>query len=192
MRRRWSRRERLVALARRPPPPRSCFQIANVGYNNVDAGALSTAVAGDTLFIHGSNVEGGSGSIAVGRLLGAVVEDEAPVSCTDACGDAEGLPAGLSTVCDPSCDLNNRFDGHLCGAGNANKFGSSCRWCYTDQRAALVAEEALRRADGSDVEPKHVIMCDTLRPPSALDCSSKCALKTDTVSPKPRLEGASR
>lgn len=153
-----------------------------MGYNNVDANALSTAVAGDTMFIHGSSIEGGSGEVRASRLLGAV-SDESSVSCSSACGaKSDDLPAGLSTVCDASCEIGNRFDGHLCGAGDAERYGSSCRWCYTDQRAALVAEEALRSSDLRDFAEKHVIMCDTLRPPEALECSSKCSLKTDTVS----------
>lgn len=160
---------------------RTITQIANVGYNNVDATALTTAVAGDTLFIHGSSVEGGSRSIHAGRQLGAVVGSA--VSCTSACGThADELPPGMSTVCDASCDEGNRFGGYLCGAGDPDKYGESCRECYTDQQAALVAEKALRHVDSPDTDTKHVIMCNTKRPPSSMDCSSKCALKTDTVS----------
>lgn len=113
------------------------------------------------------------------------------ISCEAACGQVDSLvgdrlPAGISTVCDASCDTDNRFAGHLCGAGDSAKFGSSCRACYTDQQAALRAEAELRKFDVSSEDTaeqsKHVIMCDTMRPPSAMDCSAECSAKMDTVS----------
>lgn len=158
-----------------------------MGYNKVDARAVSAAVAGDTLFIHGSSVEGGSGTIKMSRHLSSDLGAERVSQCEAACGSHEaGLPPGLSTVCDPSCDSNGRYASHLCGAGDPNKYGSMCRLCYTDQRAALIAEAELRRGDSPYEEPKHVIMCGTRRPPNALECTSKCGLKTDTVRPRSR------
>ena len=47
------------------------------------------------------------------------------------------------------------------------------------------AEAELRRMDEfytEDSEARHVVMCDTMRPPSALGCSVDCAEKKDTVS----------
>lgn len=166
-------------------------QIANVGFEYVNADALSNAVAGDTLFIHGSSVEGGSRALSSPRrkLLDEALTPE--VSCEAACGNADSvvgdnLPTGISTVCDASCDTENRFDGHLCGAGDSTKFGSSCRACYTDQQAALRAEAELRKwdvsSDDTAEQAKHVIMCDTMRPPPAMDCSAECSEKSDTVS----------
>lgn len=154
--------------------------MANVGYENVDVNALSTAVSGDTLFIHGSRVEGGSGNMD-SRGVAPAIESMAP--CEDSCGSGDGLPSGVSTMCDVTCDLHGRFGGHLCGAGDSAKYGSSCRLCYTDQVAALAAEAELRNMDSvDDAAGKHVIMCDTKRPPAALECDAKCDLKADTVS----------
>lgn len=52
-----------------PDPHFSCFfflrQISNVGYEHVDTSTVSDAVAGHTLFIHGSSVD--TGNLAVLR-----------------------------------------------------------------------------------------------------------------------------
>lgn len=78
-------------------------------------------------------------------------------------------------------------------------FGDHCRLCYTDQEAALRADRELeqqykvttvaktatgKRYEGGVTEStrKHVIMCDTKRPPEALECTPECTKKTDTVS----------
>lgn len=156
-------------------------QIANVGLNNVDAQALSSAVAGDTLFIHGKSVEGGSSNIRDVADVDIEKAIEPDISCEAACGAEDEASSGMSTVCDASCEMGNRFDGYLCGAGDPLRFGSSCRTCYTDHEAALVAEGELRLEDPFTSEPRHVIMCDTRRPPEARECSAKCTLKTDTV-----------
>lgn len=37
--------------------------------------------------------------------------------------------------------------GILCGAGDSQKYGSFCRLCYTDQKAALQAEAGFRRSE---------------------------------------------
>lgn len=106
---------------------------------------------------------------------------------------------GLSRVCDPSCNpevREYRFDGYLCGAGDPSLYGEECRTCYTDEVRAVEAERRLRLEDNSDSDDgdedrtqekgdrhgEHVIMCNTLRPPSSLDCNSKCRVKLDTVS----------
>lgn len=157
------------------------LQIANVGLNNVDAQALSNAVAGDTLFIHGKSVEGGSRDIRDDADIDIEEAIEPDVSCEATCGTEHEESSGMSTVCDPSCETDNRFAGYLCGAGDPLRFGSSCRTCYTDQEAALVAEGELRLEDPFTSEARHVIMCDTRRPPEAMECSAKCTLKTDTV-----------
>ncbi|CAN0500746.1 unnamed protein product, partial [Laminaria digitata] len=112
----------------------------------VDAGTVDTAVAADTLFIHGRTVEGG-GHLSSPRKLSAEQEKNASGSsetwCEASCGDAAAsadLPDDVSTVCDASCEVETRFGGYLCGAGDSQKYGGSCRLCYTDQKAALRAE----------------------------------------------------
>lgn len=120
--------------------------------------------------------------------------------CKTACGGDEP-PLGMldvsegavSTVCDPSCapgrERGMRFDGYLCGAGDDSRYGRSCRACYTDPEAAAREEMRLSAVGvedgvgmgGARSEGRHVIMCDTLRPPSALECSPKCDKKVDTV-----------
>lgn len=163
-------------------------QIANVVFETVDAGTVNTAIAGDTLFIHGRSIEGGSASLLARRKLGA----EAPqpdIWCEPSCGNADAitageLPDGVFTACDASCRVGGRFGGYLCGAGDSRKFGGNCRLCYTDQEKALRAEEELRGSggfSGEGGEARHVIMCDTMRPPAALACSPECARKKDTV-----------
>lgn len=79
--------------------------------------------------------------------------------------------------------------------GAPEEYGNHCRLCYNDRDAALRADRDLAEqskvAAGGEVLPnvanegragKHVIMCDTKRPPEALDCSSECTQATDTVS----------
>ena len=86
---------------------------------------------------------------------------------------------------DASCGTENRFGSYLCGAGNSEKFGGSYRLYYTDQEAVVRAEAELRRMDefyAGDSEARHVVMCDAMRPPSALGCGVDCAEKKDTVS----------
>ena len=75
-------------------------------------------------------------------------------------------------------------------------YGEECRTCYTDEVKAVEAERRLRLSDlgesddgdedraqaNGDRYGEHVIMCDTLRPPSSPDCNSKCRIKLDTVS----------
>ena len=78
-------------------------------------------------------------------------------------------------MCDPTCAAaDGRFGGYLCGAGNSDRFGAMCRICYTD--AAEAREVESRLAPGL-----HVVMCDTGRPPAAIECSDECGLKKDTV-----------
>ena len=36
--------------------------------------------------------------------------------------------------------------------------------------------------DIQEERARHVVMCDTLRPPPSPDCTRKCLVKTDTVS----------
>ena len=98
------------------------------------------------------------------------------VECANACGGiGAGFPAGASTVCDSTCSEGGRFGGYLCGAGDTVKFGPMCRLCFNDIKEARQAESRL-------MDGKHVIMCDTMRPPAADDCSDECALETNTVS----------
>lgn len=171
------------------PPPYSKYiwQISNVGYEHVDHESVADAVSTKTLFIHGSHVDDGNvASIratkteATGRRV-LKVEEDSDIGCQTVCGGtASGLPSGTSTVCDKSC-ADGRFDGYLCGAGKSSKFGASCRLCYTDVVEARKVERVLRAGEDGEGEAKHVIMCDTMRPPEAEECNEKCSLKQDTV-----------
>ncbi|CAN0206206.1 unnamed protein product, partial [Ectocarpus sp. 12 AP-2014] len=77
------------------------------------------AVAGGTLFIHGTPNDGGV------NMAGS---NELAERCTVSCGfrfpnaHAVMAPSGTSTVCDRSCYAGGRdgarFGGHLCGAGD--------------------------------------------------------------------------
>lgn len=180
-----------------PPPPTPAAQIANVGFIDVDRNGVSDAVARGTYFIHGSSTGSGSQKFAHGAAVTlahafATVENrEDQPLCKAACGlmlSSGKNEDGMLHVCDPSCapgDQGGRFDGYLCGAGDSATFGEGCRTCYTDQAKAAKAEEELRMDEGpgdSDRHGRHVIMCDTLRPPSSPECSSKCSIKPDTVS----------
>lgn len=173
------------------------LQISYVGYEHVDHTTVSDAVAGQTLFIHGSRVDEGNlaslsatrleknKATATGRRLS---HDGDEPSCNTACGssDTAGLPAGTSTVCDNTCGGETaRFGGFLCGAGDSDRFGFMCRLCYNDIDEARKEEQSLALARSSvegEQVASHVIMCDTMRPPEAADCSDKCGLKKDTVS----------
>ena len=172
---------RIIDLIK-PFPKLFCLpQISNVGFERVNKEAVAEAVAGGSLFIHGSMVDEGSiassRATAIARSSLFTKPDEAEeLACAPACGGAgAGLPAGASTVCDATCTEGDRFGGYLCGAGDSIKFGAMCRLCFTDVAEAREAESRLK--DG-----KHVIMCDTMRPPPAADCSDECAIAKDTVS----------
>ena len=174
-------------------------QISYVGFEHVDHTTVSNAVAGQTLFIHGSRVdEGNLASLNATKhernqassSLHSLAEDgETPgAACNAACGstDTAGLPAGAATVCDDTCAGDSgRFGGFLCGAGDSERFGYMCRLCYVDIEEARREEQllALARSDVKvEQEAAHVIMCDTMRPPEAAECSDKCGRKKDTVS----------
>lgn len=184
--------DRLLQPCTPPPPPLllafGCFfpQISNVGYEHVDTQTVSDAVAGETLFIHGSSIENGSmasieaasrrsrrRSLRARHEAGEEQEDDL-LLCEAACGEpSEGVfPAGVSTVCDATCDIAGR--GYLCGAGDSSRFGGMCRVCFTDED---VARKAQRKTSGG----RHVVMCDTMRPPPAAECTDTCGLKKDTV-----------
>lgn len=182
----------LPFLTARPP------QIANVGFLDVDNRTVGHAVASDTLFIHGSLTGGGGTQFLAKksskennalqrRSGGGDGEDEV---CKAPCGTTNAVLGidGTSTVCDNSCDPTGpygaRFDGRFCGAGNATIFGSHCRVCFYELEAARRSELALQGGNDSPdaAQEQHVIMCESLRPPEAADCSIKCAMKTDTVS----------
>lgn len=165
-------------------------QISYVGNEHVDHTTVSDAVAGQTLFIHGSMVEEGNlESLKATRKATAgghrLFDDGA--LCHSACGseDYAGLPVGTATVCDDTCSgESTRFGGFLCGAGDSDRFGSMCRLCYVDVEEARKREQslALARSPGEgQQENSHVIMCDTMRPPEASDCSDECGIKKDTV-----------
>ena len=177
-------------------PPRD--QIANVGFMDIDRKGIADAVAKGTYFIHGSSTGSGSQKFAhhaadvlAHAFVRADTREDQPL-CRSACGRPPSWGGvdeeGMSHVCDPSCTLGHqgvRFDGYLCGAGDPMTFGEGCRACYTDEGMAREAELLLRSDESqtdSDRHGRHVIMCDTLRPPSSSECSSKCSMKLDTVS----------
>lgn len=194
-------------------------QIANVGFIDVDRDAVLNAISQDTLFIHGSAKSGGSQKFLGTEVPDKKLDDGATadqngitktegVLCMPACGVDKASPSGeedrlpgISQACDRTClpgKQGVRFDGHLCGAGNASVYGEACRTCFTDEVKAIKEDKRLRLEedeqreergdDGKDDEEKedflgkHVIMCDTMRPPTALGCSAKCNIKVDTVS----------
>ncbi|CAB1101450.1 unnamed protein product [Ectocarpus sp. CCAP 1310/34] len=106
---------------------------------------------------------GGGGEDGVMDI--ATVCDHATCSAATA-GSADGKPGAWS-----------------CGAGDEERFGKHCRSCYFDAEEALKADRILQNQarEVGEVQPRHVIMCDTLRPPEASTCSLKCALKKDTA-----------
>lgn len=162
---------------------------------------MSDAVAGNTLFLHGRRIDDGNMASVKAtsktsrrrerrqrkrRRLASepldVDEQEERSMCSSACdgGDDTGLPSGVSTFCDDTCAGDGaRFDGFLCGASNTERFGQMCRLCYTDVDEARKMEKML--SDNGEDESRHVVMCDSKRPPEASDCDEHCALKTDTV-----------
>lgn len=166
------------------------MKIANIGFKDVGDTDILHALAADTLFIHGSTKGGGSTNWA--RVNGRKIIDESSLSiedCTPSCGKPDnrilrGL-SGTSNVCDVTCRMNqngdgSRFGGHLCGDNDRSKYGPACRTCYTDEKAALSADRKL--GSHADTSGRHVIMCDTKRPPQAKECSEACAKQRDTVS----------
>lgn len=184
----------------------------------MDNRTVIDAVASHTLFIHGSRTGGGafqfsadSQEVAGEGVVAAAAADggrflDFDQQCKQPCGttNPELGVVGTSTVCDHSCQSGRagaRFHGLLCGAGDAETYGTHCRLCYVDLAEARRAEEALRFDSRTEVKEhvarlkgvvviqqrqqhhtEHVIMCDTLRPPQSADCSTKCARKVDTVS----------
>ncbi|CAM9769234.1 unnamed protein product [Ectocarpus sp. 6 AP-2014] len=176
--------------------------ISNVGFYDVSEAEMMAAVTTDTLFVHGSNSRGGS-VWNTGVKAGFSQGHATIARCTTSCGTRrlKRLPAGMSTTCDDTCwadekDEASRFDNHLCG--DSTLFGDQCRLCYTDRATALRADRELAQqykvttvantstgkryeGGGSESIRKHVIMCDTKRPPEALECTPECAKKTDTV-----------
>lgn len=177
------------------PLPFFPVKISNVGFMDVKAHTVKKAIASDTLFIHGS-LTGGGGSMFKARassdtsraldLLGTNMPID---KCTAACGSYTSISSevGMATVCDRSCSPGKdgpRFGGLNCGAGNPEQFGRECRMCYNDltkgreAEAHLVQKNAVR---GAGFVQEHVIMCETLLPPSTLACISKCTKKVDTV-----------
>lgn len=150
----------------------------------MDPNVVTNSVISNTLFIHGREDGGGGIMVASDKTEEADTGSlyHGYVGCTEACGykGAQDKSGELSTsVCDPTCwgdgeRGDSRFGNHLCGAGDPSRFGSACRSCYTDQVAALEADKRLRENPDPDGREKHVIMCDTKRPPEALICSAEC------------------
>lgn len=109
--------------------------------------------------------------------------------CNHACGYGESLfeEGAVLRVCDATCMnvhswMAFRFNGHNCGAGEYLKYGMSCRLCYTDQQAALIADQALTSSNwNSSTSKSHVTMCGTKQPPDSIDCSRACRDNTNTV-----------
>lgn len=255
-------------------------QISYVGYEHVDHDTVSDAIAGQTLFIHGSRVDEGNGASITAtssarnenkkkkkngskktKTAGGVSSSSLPAGgqaaaetqwrrrqrrwrrlsgddqeqprrdderspraraleaeCSSACGSEEalaGLPAGTSTVCDPTCAAGReggpRFDGFLCGAGDSGVFGDTCRLCYLFEHQARKAERALRSsspaaaaAAAGGVDGRAVIMCDTMEPPEPEErgsaavvdvvtgCSNECSRHASTVSRAPQKKHAAR
>lgn len=143
-------------------------------------GKISTQAA-ESLRLTGSSVAAANTAVGCRPECG---------SSADSAGSADGRPP---TVCDPvGCrsaaateGWSGLIDGgKVCGAGDEERYGSDCRRCYVDTGEALEAERLLEsQARQAGLEGgRHVIMCDTLRPPQSTNCSLKCATKVDTVS----------
>ncbi|CBJ32724.1 expressed unknown protein [Ectocarpus siliculosus] len=102
--------------------------IANVGVHDVDDREVLDAVAGGTLFIHGTPTDGG---------VSMAGSNELAERCTVSCGfrfpnaHAAMAPSGTATVCDRSCYAGGRdgarFGGHLCGAGDVAIYAINAR-----------------------------------------------------------------
>lgn len=115
-----------------------------MGVHDVDDREVLDAVAGGTLFIHGTPTDGG---------VSMAGSNELAERCTVSCGfrfsnaHAAMAPSGTATVCDRSCYAGGRdgarFGGHLCGAGDVAIYGAHCRTCFTDLGEAEAAEETL-------------------------------------------------
>ena len=109
--------------------------------------------------------------------------------CHEDCGSRGKVAEDniLSTVCDNTCVNNHsgigrRFNGHNCGAGDSSAYGESCRLCYNDRDAALIADQVLASpVENAWTPDDHVIMCETKLPPEAIDCHRKCADHVNTV-----------
>lgn len=192
--------------------------IANVGFMDVNHQGVLKATERSTVFIHGSRTGSGGAMYNIAARSASIAGDAKSLhlgyrgrvsdKCKAACGggETEGLTVafevgGTSAVCDRTCapGSNNgaRFGGFMCGAGDAEKYGSHCRLCYTDVDEArthenLLLDERAAADKEKEVEKekevtdygkawKHVVMCDTLLPPPPVVCGAKCAMKVDTV-----------
>lgn len=161
---------------------------------DVDQPTILKAVESDTLFIHGSRTGGGGSMFKTEAIAGDVSKalgsggrrGVASENCKGACGaaDPEFAAQGRSTACDRTCYPGQggaRFGGFMCGAGDAQRYGSHCRVCYHDVDEARRADNFLPGGNGAAADSWHVVMCDTLLPPQPAVCSAKCAMKDDTV-----------
>ena len=126
-----------------PPPVPPTLQIANVVFEKVDAHTVNTAVAGGTLFIHGGTIEG-SGRLSF-RKLQQQKKTLPPKPGANPAAVTLALPPTspwefllLAMPRGVSCGTENRFGGYLCRAGNSEKFGGSCRPCYTDEEGWII------------------------------------------------------
>eukprot|EP00752_Nemacystus_decipiens_P001258 g1256.t1 len=154
--------------------------IAYVGHEVVDHSSVSDAIAGQTLFIHGKGVDGGSrasveavraekglsprrnlqnlreGSRRLQQTGGSGNDDD---GCEDDC-DFTGATTGR--VCDASCEDGDPWGTLGCPVGavygdlgySVTDYGDNCRVCFTDEDTALEYDTADDRA----------IMCDDLLP----------------------------
>lgn len=156
------------------------LQVSTVGVRDKENELLGAEIPSDTLFLRRRD--------NAPEKWSNTVEREAD-GCLPACGSRTVMVEGdvVSTVCDATCvndhpSMGIRFDGHNCGAGDPSKYGESCRLCFKDQRVALLEDIVLAASNGiSWASHVHVIMCDTQRPPEAMDCSRICMDGVNTV-----------
>eukprot|EP00903_Cladosiphon_okamuranus_P009984 g9470.t1 len=166
--------------------------ISYVGYEHVTHDTVSDAIAGQTLFIHGSRVDDGSRAFIKSAAAAKqsktkterhwhhLADEEAVVGCGNDCADRK------DTVCDASCGSNSHGD-YGC---NWKGLGAKCRHCYDDLEAALLADDVAKHHGG------RVIMCSTMEPPQPQNFAGGLSADVLTLndnsesSRKRRLKGA--
>ena len=156
------------------------LQVSTVEVRDEENEVLAAEIPPDALFLRRRD--------SAPEKWSNTVEREAD-GCLPACGSQTNMAESddVSTVCDDTCVnghpwMGIRFDGHNCGAGDPSKYGESCRLCFKDQGVALLEDVVLAASNGITwASNVHVIMCDTKRPPEAMDCSRECTDNVNTV-----------
>eukprot|EP00903_Cladosiphon_okamuranus_P008109 g7816.t1 len=153
--------------------------IAYVGHEEVDHSTVSDAIAGQTLFIHGSSVQGGSRAsvdavrqqkgLAPRRNLRNLREGSRHLqatsmdyTCDETFCTTIDPTATTGLVCDETCETGDPYGTLGCAAGASygelgyigDDYGGLCRVCFNDVDTALAA----------DTDDDRAIMCYTAEP----------------------------